>query len=75
MTACHVVVQVPDKHTATAASTASTSIITLPGGIDINVDHTPQADDRFPDPQFAVTDAFRRAKRLIKDHATSSAAK
>ena len=41
--------------------------MTLPGGIDINVDHTPQADNRFSNPQFAVNDAFRRAKRSIKE--------
>jgi len=41
----------------------------LPGGADLNVDHAPQADERFFDPQFAVGDAFRRAKRLLKDHA------
>ena len=39
----------------------------LPGNIDINVDHTPQDDARFSDPVFAVNDAFRRAKRLIKE--------
>jgi hypothetical protein len=43
--------------------------MTLPGGMELNVDHAPKADDRFFDPQFAVHDAFRRAKRLLKDHA------
>ena len=68
LTACHVVMRVPDKHHRTSGLYSANIHMTLPGGIDINVDHTPQADDRFASPQFAVTDAFRRAKRLIKDH-------
>ena len=63
--ACHVVVQVPDRQSGVFAVHIH---LTLPGGSDLNVDHTPGADERFHDPQFAVNDAFRRAKRLIKDH-------
>jgi len=37
--------------------------------MDLNVDHAPKADERFFDPQFAVSDAFRRAMRLLKDRA------
>ena len=44
--------------------------MSLPGGIDINVDHTPQANKGVFDPQFAANDAFRRAKRLLKDRAS-----
>jgi ribosome-associated translation inhibitor RaiA len=68
LTACHVVIQVPDKHHRTSGLYSANIHMILPGGIDINVDHTPQADDRFASPQFAVTDSFRRAKRLIKEH-------
>ena len=68
LTACHVVIKVPDKHHRTSGLYSANIHMTLPGGIDVNVDHTPQADERFSDPQFAVGDAFRRAKRLIKDH-------
>ena len=68
LTACHVVIQVPDKHHRTSGLYSVNIHMALPGGIDINVDHTPQADDRFASPQFAVTDSFRRAKRLIKEH-------
>ncbi|OFX00389.1 MAG: hypothetical protein A3D94_22355 [Alphaproteobacteria bacterium RIFCSPHIGHO2_12_FULL_66_14] len=67
LTACHVVIRVPDKHHRTSGLYSANIHMTLPGGIDINVDHTPQADDRFSNPQFAVNDAFRRAKRLIKE--------
>lgn len=69
MTSCHVVVQIPDRHHRTSNLYSVNIHAILPGGIDINVDHTPQADDRFADPHFAVVDAFRRAKRLVKDRA------
>src|SRR5260370_7044406 len=68
LTACHVVIQVPDKHHRTGGLYSANIHLTLPGGIDINVDHTPQAHDRFSSPQFPVTDAFRPATRLIKEH-------
>jgi ribosome-associated translation inhibitor RaiA len=67
LTACHVVIRVPDKHHRTSGLYNANIHMTLPGGIDINIDHTPQADERFSSPQFAVGDAFRRAKRLIKE--------
>ena len=67
MTACHVMVQVPDRHSGLFAVHIH---ITLPGGADVNIDHTPAADERFHDPQFAVNDAFRRAKRQITSHAS-----
>lgn len=67
MTACHVTVQIPDRHHRTNNLYAVKIHIVLPGGINIDVDHTPQADDRYAVPQFAVNDAFRRAKRLIKE--------
>ena len=68
MTACHVMVQVPDRHSG--GLFAVHIHITLPGGADVNIDHTPAADERFHDAQFAVNDAFRRAKRQITSHAS-----
>ncbi len=67
MTACHVTVQVPDRLNGPFAVHIH---MALPGGVDLNIDHAPKADDRFFDPQFAVNDAFRRAKRLLKDRAS-----
>jgi hypothetical protein len=64
MTACHVMVQIPDKLNGPFAVHIHLS---MPGGMNLNIDHTPTADDRFFDPQFAVNDAFRRAKRALKD--------
>lgn len=69
MTACHVIVQVPDRHHRTNNLYRVNVHIILPGGINIDIDQTPQADDRYAVPQFAVNDAFRRAKRLLTDRA------
>lgn len=69
LTSCQVVVQVPDRHHRTSNLYSVNIHLMLPGNIDINVDHTPQDDSRFSDPVFAVNDAFRRAKRLIKEKA------
>src|SRR5699024_2661835 len=56
LTACHVMVQVPDRHSGLFAVHIH---IAMPGGADVNIDHTPTSDERFHDPQFAVNDAFR----------------
>jgi len=65
MTSCHVMVQVADRGNGPYRVHIH---IALPGGVDLNVDQAPAADERFFDPQFAVNDSFRRAKRLLKDH-------
>ena len=39
----------------------------MPGNIEVNIDHTPTPDERFGDPLFAVSDAFRRARRQLQD--------
>ena len=68
MTACQVAVKIPDKHHRSHQFSVAIHMA-LPGGIDINVDHAPQADNHFADAQAAVHDAFRRAKRLLKGRA------
>jgi ribosome-associated translation inhibitor RaiA len=69
MTACHVAVVVPDRHHRSQQFSVNIHL-TLPGGIDVNVDHAPQGDNHFADAQAAVHDAFRRAKRVLKDRAS-----
>jgi ribosome-associated translation inhibitor RaiA len=69
MTACHVIVQVPDRRHRTSNLYSVNIHAILPGSVDVDIDHTPQGDARFANPQFAVNDAFRRAKRLVKDRA------
>lgn len=68
MTACQVSVHIPDRHHRTQQFNVGIHIA-MPGNIDINVDHAPQGDNGFADAPAAVHDAFRRAKRLLKDRA------
>lgn len=69
LTACQVIVRVPDKRHRIGGLYGVNIHLALPGNIDVNVDHTPQGDERFADPQYAVSDAFRRAKRQLKESA------
>jgi ribosome-associated translation inhibitor RaiA len=39
----------------------------LPTGKEIDVSHTPNNDDRYGDFYFALNDAFKRARRQLKD--------
>lgn len=67
MTSCHVVVRIPDRQSGFFAIHVHAA---LPGGGALNIDHTPSVDERFREPQFAVNDAFRRAKRQLKSYAS-----
>lgn len=65
--ACHVVVQAPDHRHRTGGLFEVNIHLVLPGNIEVNIDRTPSLDERFADPLFAVSDAFRRARRQIQD--------
>lgn len=69
LTSCQVIVRVPDRHHRTSNLFSVNIHIALPGHIDVNIDHLSHDDERFADPTFAVNDAFRRAKRQIKERA------
>lgn len=69
MTACHVVFKVPDRHHRTGGLYEVTVHLKMPGGVTVDVDRTPGLDERFADPTFAVSDAFRRARRRLQDRA------
>ena len=69
MTACHVVFKVPDGNHRTGVPYEVAVHIKMPGGMTVDIDRTPGLDERFADPQFAVTDAFRRARRRLQDRA------
>lgn len=67
LTACHVVVKVPDRHHRSGGHYEVSIHVSMPGNIEVNIDHTPTPDERFGDPLFAVSDAFRRARRQLQD--------
>jgi ribosome-associated translation inhibitor RaiA len=68
LTSCHVVVKVPDRHHRSGGHYEVSIHLTLPGNIEVDIAHTPTPDARFGDSLFAVSDAFRRARRQIQDH-------
>jgi ribosome-associated translation inhibitor RaiA len=69
MTDCHVVFKLPDGNHRSGGPYEVTVHLKMPGGMTVDIDRTPGLDERFADPQFAVTDAFRRARRRLKDRA------
>lgn len=69
MTDCHVVFKLPDGNHRSGGPFEVTIHIKMPGGASIDIDRTPGQDERFGDPQFAVNDAFRRARRRLQDRA------
>ena len=69
MTACHIVFKLPDGNHRSGGPYEVTVHLKMPGGVTVDIDRTPALDERFADPQFAVTDAFRRARRRLQDRA------
>lgn len=64
-TYCHVVVRAPNQHRRNDGRYDVSIYLTMPGHIDICIDDPAPLDSRFTDPQFAVSEAFRRARGLI----------
>ena len=67
MTACRVVAKGPSGHHRTGGQHHFTIYIALPDGREVSVERTPDADERFMDAEFALNDAFRRARRQLRD--------
>jgi len=65
--ACHVKVSVPGKHQRKGGLYHIGVRIALPNGREVNVATTPGKDKRHSDVLFAISDAFRRAKRQLQD--------
>ena len=69
LTACEVHFKVPDGNHRTGGLYEVTIHLKMPGGHTVDVGRTPSLDERHADPQFAVSDAFRRARRRLQDRA------
>jgi ribosome-associated translation inhibitor RaiA len=69
ITDCHVVFKVPDGNHRNGGRYEVSVHLKMPGIVQVDVDRTAWPDERFADPQFAVTDAFRRARRRLQDRA------
>jgi hypothetical protein len=61
-TYCHVIVEAPEVRDGRYGASL---FLTMPDDVEVCVDCHGPLDDRFCDPRFAVSEAFRRAQRLI----------
>ena len=69
ITACHVSLKAPSEHHRTGAPYEVKIRLTLPDGRDVHIDRTRHADERHADANFALHDAFKRARRRLQDQA------
>ena len=67
VTAGHVVVKVPGEHHRTGGLYEINIRLALPDHREVNVGRTPRADERHSDIDFALHDAFKRARRQLQD--------
>jgi cold shock CspA family protein/ribosome-associated translation inhibitor RaiA len=67
ITACRVVLKGPGGHHRTGGLYEVNIRLALPDGREVNVDRTAQADERHSDLDFAINDAFKRARRQLQD--------
>jgi cold shock CspA family protein len=67
ITACRVVVKGPGSHHRTGGHYEVNVHLSLPDGREVSVERTPDLDERYGDPLFAINDAFKRAGRRLQD--------
>lgn len=68
LTAGRVVLKAPGGHHASGGLYEINIRLVLPGGKEVNVERTPKADERHANLNFAINDAFKRARRQLQDH-------
>lgn len=69
ITACRVVLKAPGQHHRTGGLYEVHIRLALPDGREVNVERTPTNDERHADLTFAISDAFRHARRQLQDQA------
>jgi ribosome-associated translation inhibitor RaiA len=67
ITACRVVLKGPGGHHRNGGLYEINIHLTLPGGREVDVARTATADERHADLDFALNDAFKRARRRLQD--------
>ena len=67
VTAGRVVVKAPGGHHRTGGQYEINVRLALPEGHEVNINHTPQNDERYADIDFALNDVFKRARRQLQD--------
>lgn len=69
LTAGRVVLKAPGGHHRTGGLYDINIRLALPEGREVNIGRTPQNDERYSDLNFALNDAFKRARRQLQDQA------
>jgi hypothetical protein len=69
VTVGRIVVRGPGEHHQTGGQYQVSIRLTLPDGRAVNVARTPKEDERYADLNFAISDAFKRARRQLQDEA------
>jgi len=69
VTACRVIVKGPGQRHRTGGLYDIHIRLALPDGREVNVERTAAADERRADLNFAINDAFKRARRQLQDQA------
>ncbi len=67
VTACRIVVKGPGEHHRVGGLYEIHIHLALPEGREVHVERTAPADERRSDLEFAVNDAFKRARRQLQD--------
>lgn len=67
ITACRVGLKGPGGHHRTGGLYEVNIRLALPDGREVNISRTPKADERHGDLEFAINDAFHRARRRLQD--------
>jgi cold shock CspA family protein len=67
VTAGRVVLKAPGGHHRTGGLYDINIRLALPEGREVNIGRTPQNDERYGDLNFALNDAFKRARRQLQD--------
>jgi cold shock CspA family protein len=67
ITACRVVIKGPGKHHHKGGLYEINIRLSLPQGREAEIGRTASADERQADPNFAINDAFKRARRRLQD--------
>ena len=69
ITACRIMLNGPSSHHRDGGQYEVRIRLALPRGREVNVGQTPKADERHSDIDFAISDAFHRARRQLQDQA------
>ena len=68
LTACRIVLKAPGEHHRTGGLYEVNIRLALPNGKEVNIARTAKQDERHADVDFAINDAFKRARRRLQDH-------